>query len=538
MVQTLTKPLTLVACLLVASGIGILSWWAWKGFDDTLQADAFRTRHFETLAASHVVHNLGAELFHLEFSFRLEVSKAIRDGETDWPRRIEAILKTYRSQAHYPDLLHDLLLVTQEGELSVWSRWTDHGWVAEPRPEWVPRSTTFDQPADPMIDLKNPMWILNLPTRAQRKLFVVIHYDLDTIVHQIVPDLVKKVLNDPQTGQAFSVEVHGGSLDPKDNADLRVPLVPRAPFSSWLQTYLERAPAPADEDLALGALPMATSSPWTLEVRLLPQGLAAHTAQVRAANLATVGGLMVLLILGFGLILALAIRVIQAGRRERAFTSLVSHELKTPVAAIRSLSENLSAGLVVEDVKVKQYGTLIEEQTQRLAELITNILTMASLEAPGSRLVRENFDALELIRRAGEPWGLTVSAEGGEWQVRGNLAAIRAALDSLVTNAFRYGSVEGQAPEVTLGLTRRRTGAVVWVGLWVSDRGPGLSRQELKSLFLPYRRGNQAQRRQVPGGGMGLYLVKATMNHLGGKVQVAGVPGGGLCCILWLRQGG
>lgn len=540
MVRTLTKPLVLSASLVVAAGIGVLSWWAWRGFEDTLRTETLQIQRVENLAAFHVVHNLGAELFHLNFTFRLEISKALRDGEVDWPRRLEAILATYRSQAHYPALLQDVFFVSQEpSQPPVWWRHDDRGWTPGVQPPWVPPGRAIDPPSDPIINFENPVWLINLPARSGAVRAVVLHYDVDLVLHSIVPDLAKKALGASPGRWEFSFGVSRSPSPESSGADLRVPLVPPVPFSAWLQTYLGRSPGRFDDpdDLTL-ASPSVGEPLWRLEVRLLPRGLAAHTIATRGQNLLAAGTLMVVLFGAVVLILWFVVRLLRVGEQERAFTALVSHELKTPVAAIRSLSENLAEGLVSEPSKVKEYGRLIDEQTHRLGKLITNILTLAALDAPGTTLANDQFDANLLLQEVGAPWNLPLHADLGPWIVRGNRPAIRAALDNLATNALRYGVREGQAPEVTLGLIRVRRGPVSWVGLSVSDRGPGLSRSEFRRLFRPYRRGDLAHRHQIPGGGIGLSLVKATMTHVGGRFEVTPVPNGGLCCILWLREGG
>jgi signal transduction histidine kinase len=105
-----------------------------------------------------------------------------------------------------------------------------------------------------------------------------------------------------------------------------------------------------------------------------------------------------------------------------------------------------------------------------------------------------------------------------------------------VTNALRYGFREGEPADVVLDLQRGVRRGRRWIGISVTDHGPGLSSNEKREVFQPFRRGRVANQRQIPGGGMGLSLVKSTLAHMKGRVQIRSVAGGGLSVILWLRE--
>jgi len=539
MVPPFTRRLPLLAAVLFLPCFLLLSWWAWMGLEDNRLVERNRIRHFEELAASRVVNNLGSELFHLDYTFRLGVSKGSREGVVDWPRQVEALVGAYQRDAHYPDLLQNAVLVSDPASgTRTWASWSSDGWTATARPDWVPPSLAlFDQPADPWVDLEAPVMVVTLPTVGTIRRVLVLRYDVDKILHSIVPALARQAFDEKGATLTYDVSIFRRSPSSRNtdpDADLVAPLVPRAQFSDWLRNYRDRS---TEEGARRGIAPyLRPESPshWMLRVKLLPDGLGSYVSDIQRRNVLWAVGLFVASVAGFSLFLLSLRRLIQASRRETAFTTLVSHELKTPVAAIRSLSENLAEGVVFDRGKVAEYGVLIVDQTRRLGDMIGNILTLASLEGSGFNLVREEFDAAVLAREAAESVGLSLDAGPGPWTVRGNRAAVRAALDNLLTNAFRHGVKEGEPPQVSLGLHREKGR---WVGISVSDHGPGWDPAETQALFRPYRRGPEARRKQVPGGGIGLSLVKATMAQLGGPIQVRPVPGGGLCFILWLRQG-
>lgn len=541
MIPSLTKRLPLLATVLFLPGFFLLSWWAWMGLEDNRQVERNRIRHFEELAASHVVNNLGSELFHLDYSFRLGVSKASREGVTDWPRRVETLIDSYQKEAHFSGLLKDAMLVSDrpDGERR-WLTWSSDGWTPSQRPRWFPVSQPlFDQPADPGIDLENPVMVVTLPTVRDVRQVLVLRYDVDKILSDIAPGLAGQAFEERGASLTYEVSVFrrtSGSGGTNPPADLVVPLVPRAHFSDWLRNYLDRSPAEIGPPWRVAPyLRQDGESLWMLRVKLLPSGLGAYVSEIQRRNFLWAVALFLVSVAGFALFLLSVLGLVRAARREKAFTTLVSHELKTPVAAILSLSENLAGGVVVDPARVRDYGGLIVDQSHRLGGMIANILALASLEGTSSSPVREDFDAADLAREAAASAGLSLDPGSGSWMVRGNRAAVRAALDNLVTNAFRHGVREGEAARVSLGLLRERGR---WIGVSVTDHGPGLEGSPVKTLFEPYRRGLSAQRRQLPGSGIGLSLVRATMVHLGGRVQVQPVPGGGLCFTLWLREGG
>ncbi len=74
------------------------------------------------------------------------------------------------------------------------------------------------------------------------------------------------------------------------------------------------------------------------------------------------------------------------------------HELKTPLTAIRSLSENLAEGYVPNEARVREYGSQIKTQSVRLGELVENILSLASLQSSEGTLVLEEFDVEAMVR--------------------------------------------------------------------------------------------------------------------------------------------
>lgn len=539
MAQVTTRRLAFLALLLLLPALGLLTWWAWDGMEDSLHSEAHQMRKFEEVAAAQVVNNLGSELFHLFYTFNLGISEAPTTTD-DWPRTIEQWVSTYRSQAHYPGLLTEVVLVADPpvGPRR-WVRWSADGWIPGDRPAWIPESATLFEPsADPVIDADQSYLVFRLPSWKDLRQALVVRWSMVTVVDTIVPALAEKAfVNAEAPTVQYRVEVHRvtqrwGSPLPT-GWDLNVPLVPRMRFSEWLHNYLDRSlDAPRSGNYT------EPVTRWMLEVRRDPDGVNAVVEAQRGRNLWLVSGLVGVLLLGLALMLLSLRGLLQMSDRERSFSSLVSHELKTPLAAIRSLSENLADGVATRPERVKDYGHALLDQSRRLNELVENILALAVLDSSKGHLARETFDLVETAWEIGQRHSLAVGGDRGPRLVRGNRAAVRAALDNLATNALRHGVKDGEEALVAMGLHSRMRWGRVWTGVSVTDHGPGLTATERRRLFEPFHRGRRAGDRQTPGGGVGLSLVRATMRQLGGRIEVRPVQGGGLTFTLWLLEGG
>jgi signal transduction histidine kinase len=228
-----------------------------------------------------------------------------------------------------------------------------------------------------------------------------------------------------------------------------------------------------------------------------------------------------LLVSGGGLIVylrALA-REEHALGREKRFLANVTHELKTPLAAIQVLGESLQRrrGDPVE------YGELISRETTRLQNLVDRVLTATRLdEVP--RLVPVNpgeiaESSLALLRERAESRSVCLRAEldsSGVSEALWDGDAVRRALINLLENAIEHGGAGGTAT-LTMELL---PDAVRFV---VCDRGPGIRSRDRKRVFERFVRGDS----ESPGTGLGLHVVEQVARAHGGRVDLETAPGEG-----------
>ena len=109
-------------------------------------------------------------------------------------------------------------------------------------------------------------------------------------------------------------------------------------------------------------------------------------------------------------------------------------------------------------------------------------------------------------------------------EVYANAQALEAALCNLITNACKYGGPEGQ---IGLEVRQAANGQAAEIQITVRDRGPGIPSDELPHLFEPFFRGRAARQAQIRGSGLGLSLVKNTIEAHGGRISVKSALGKG-----------
>lgn len=217
--------------------------------------------------------------------------------------------------------------------------------------------------------------------------------------------------------------------------------------------------------------------------------------------------------------------------RRSNFVAAVTHELKTPLTAIRMYGEMLRDDLVPSDAKRREYYRTITAESERLSRLIDNVLEFSRLEK-GTREMRLVVgpigpvveEVAALLRPHAEREGFTLRTD-----VARDLASVRFERDALfqvllnlVDNALKYAR---RAVEREITIECRRCGAGVVVA--VRDHGPGVAPRHLGRIFEPFHRGEDELVRTTQGTGLGLALVESLVARMGGAVSGRNAPGGG-----------
>jgi signal transduction histidine kinase len=265
---------------------------------------------------------------------------------------------------------------------------------------------------------------------------------------------------------------------------------------------------------------------WQVALWNRAGGLAEVVTIARRRNLAVGFGILVLLGASVALLVATARRAERLARQQMEFVAGVTHELRTPLAVIRSAGENLADGLVADASQVRSYGALVRDEGRRLTEMVEQVLALAGAESgrppapPKPVRVRSLVDAVlascEAEIRAA---GVTVDTDVPEGlpSVLGDEAALRRALRNLLDNAVKYA---GDSSWIGVRARAGRGERGPEVSLTVQDRGLGVAQEDLPRIFEPFYRGREAVDRQIHGSGLGLSLVRRIAESHGGRITV------------------
>lgn len=235
--------------------------------------------------------------------------------------------------------------------------------------------------------------------------------------------------------------------------------------------------------------------------------------------------------LGLFAVYRMAFVTLQYAERRSNFVSAVSHELKTPLTAIRMYAEMLRDGLATDEAKRQSYYETITDESERLSRLINNVLEFSRIERGGtdvSLTLGEIGPVLEEAVRTLRPhaeragFELHLEIEPGLPSLRFDRDGVVQLLFNLVDNALKYARA-AERKEIVIDCRRAQGG----VRLSVRDFGPGVARQHLSKLFEAFYRGENEMTRSARGTGIGLALVKDLAERMNAAASAANAPGGG-----------
>lgn len=224
-------------------------------------------------------------------------------------------------------------------------------------------------------------------------------------------------------------------------------------------------------------------------------------------------------------------REIRIARLKSEFLASVSHELKTPLTAIRAFGDLLDSGRASKPERIREYGGIIKTESDRLTALINNILEMSRLErgVRKYRIERGDLrktinDAIEVFRHTSEGKSANLNFSPSLGPVIGQFDhdAIKQAVINLLSNAVKY-SVEKSAAKIDIDLQADKKEVIVSV----RDYGVGISPDEQRDIFLPFHRSGSDEVQATGGSGLGLAIVREILRGHGGEVSVESSPGEG-----------
>lgn len=272
-----------------------------------------------------------------------------------------------------------------------------------------------------------------------------------------------------------------------------------------------------------------TDGPWTLAVQHSSGSLDNYLASTLRRNLAIGFGILLLLA---GAILAIIIsaqRIKTAAQRQVDFVSSVSHEFRTPLAVIYSAGENLADGVAKENVQVSQYGHLIKAEGRKLSGMVEQILDFAGANSGRKKYSFGQTSVSDVLENAlaecqplieDKKIAVETKISDSLPPINGDKNALSHAVQNLIVNSVKYSN--GNA---WLRLSAENGGGNVKIA--VEDHGIGISKSDLRQIFEPFFRSKTVVDAQIHGNGLGLSLVKQTVEAHGGRLSAQSEVGKG-----------
>jgi len=218
----------------------------------------------------------------------------------------------------------------------------------------------------------------------------------------------------------------------------------------------------------------------------------------------------------------------EAEQLKSTFISVISHELKTPVSIIKGYAGTLlrEDATWTKDI-INESITIIEEEADRLANLIDNLLEASRLQAGGIELTISTFNLETLAKRLSRNFqtqtskhDISISFPENFPDIDGDEERLLQALSNLLSNAIKY-SPQGGPIQISGRIVQRE------IIVSVSDSGIGLPVGEFGRIFNRFHRSQTAETSHTQGAGLGLYLTRAVIEAHHGRIWVDSDPGHG-----------
>ena len=195
-------------------------------------------------------------------------------------------------------------------------------------------------------------------------------------------------------------------------------------------------------------------------------------------------------------------------QRKQELIAGMSHDLKSPLTTIRAYTEALLEGVAPDEPTRQRYLQTIYARETDLEALVNRLFELAKLGASEYPMHLKALPLQETLHH-----------------ILADRELLQRVLNNLVDNSRKYG-----ANALSFGSVCEED----TVTLWMEDNGPGVPEEQLPYLFEPFYRGDAARTKPGAGSGLGLAVVKKSMQQMGGNVRAENAPGGGLRIVMQL----
>jgi signal transduction histidine kinase len=215
----------------------------------------------------------------------------------------------------------------------------------------------------------------------------------------------------------------------------------------------------------------------------------------------------------------------RAEEMRRDLIATMSHDLRTPLAALRAMVEAVDDGVVADPATVRRYSSEMRGSVDQLVTLVDDLFELTQLDADviASAARRARVDemvtsAIDVVAQQAALKHLRLETDLGTASELGCSPSMARVLQNLLTNAIRHTPADGAVRVVA-------SADDDWLHLAVEDDGEGISAEHLPHVFEPFYRADPA--RSGPGAGLGLALAKRIVEALGGSIRAESQDGAG-----------
>jgi len=269
--------------------------------------------------------------------------------------------------------------------------------------------------------------------------------------------------------------------------------------------------------------------PWKIEIFRAEAPRFSLPSLKKSFYFWTIITMVIVLIFGAALVTRTLARERELLQVKSDFVSSVSHEFKTPLTSIKALLERLKEGKVHDPEKMKQYFSILSQDTDRLTRLVGNVLDFSRIEEGRAEFHFEETDLAQFVTQQVDSFKREEASRNADIQteIEAGLPALRIdrlylaqALANLLDNALKFS---GEEKKIRISVKSENDEIL----LQVRDNGIGIPRDEWAKIFDKFYQGRNAVRQSAKGTGLGLALVKHIVEAHGGKVRVESEVGRG-----------
>lgn len=209
------------------------------------------------------------------------------------------------------------------------------------------------------------------------------------------------------------------------------------------------------------------------------------------------------------------------------FISTVSHELRTPLTSIRGFSQTmLSSWDKLDDESKKKFLKIIEEQSNRLINLVENMLSVTKLHSESDKIISKEVSVkpvvdtvVQIVSSQYKNKNFTINIPLNIPPIYADKDKFQQILTNLIENACKYGD-ENSTVKVQADFCEN----CKFVSIKISNYGIGIDEKDFEKIFTKFSRIDNPLTRKVQGSGLGLYITKNLVEKMGGKISLTSIP--------------